>query len=92
MRPDTGWLQTSPTGSISRLQQRKNVENQYFENVFTYSAAIRNHSAFPVTMDEWLKAVKTEYEAVVTTNCEKSAEAIVPDWTYTVWEGLNLRR
>ncbi len=29
---------------------------------------------------------------VVTTNCKKSAEAIVPDWTRTGWEGLNLRR
>jgi len=26
------------------------------------------------------QAAKREYEVVVTTNCEKSAEAIVPDW------------
>lgn len=38
------------------------------------------------------QAAETEYEIVVTTNCEKSAEAIVPDWIYTDWEGLNLRR
>jgi hypothetical protein len=38
------------------------------------------------------QAVETEYEAVVTTNCEKAAEAIVPKWIYTFWEGQNLRR
>ena len=25
-------------------------------------------------------------------NCQKSAEAIVPGWIYTPWEGLNNRR
>jgi hypothetical protein len=25
-------------------------------------------------------------------NCQKSAEAIVPEWIYTSWEGLNNRR
>jgi hypothetical protein len=38
------------------------------------------------------RAAETEYEAVVTTKREKSAEVIVPDWIYTVREGLNLRR
>ena len=36
--------------------------------------------------------METEKEAVVTTNCEKSAEAIVPKWIYTFWEGQNFRR
>jgi hypothetical protein len=35
---------------------------------------------------------KTEYEPAATANCEKSAEAIVPEWIYTSREGLNLRR
>jgi hypothetical protein len=38
------------------------------------------------------QAVETEYEAVVTTNCEKSAEAIVPCGLQTKREGQNLRR
>lgn len=45
-----------------------------------------------VVPGEVSSAVETEYEAVVTTNGEKSAEAIVPRGLQASRKGLNFRR
>ena len=45
-----------------------------------------------VVPGEVSSAVETEYEAVVTTNGEKSAEAIVPRGLQASGKGLNFRR
>jgi len=35
---------------------------------------------------------KQSMKSIVTTNCKKSAEVIVPAWLQTCWEGPNFRR